>query len=179
MSESPFDLKGKTALVTGGSRNMGRAYTFALARAGSARSARTRIGFRRLPMPGKRLKTGGRSTTMNVRTAHWARWLRPSALCGRSLRMASSTTIVRSKACLIPRTRKQIASLTRRLSQFGPAKEAMSEFGGPCGDRTHDLRIKSPTVILTSVFSDLSCATRCRHRYKRGLTLYGGTHRES
>ena len=79
MSESPFDLKGKTALVTGGSRNMGRAYTLALARAGSARSARTRIGFRRLPMPGKRLKTGGRSTTMNVRTAHPARWLRPGS----------------------------------------------------------------------------------------------------
>ena len=79
MSESPFDLKGKTALVTGGSRNMGRAYTFALARAGSARSARTRIGFRRLPMPGKRLKIGVRNTTMNVRTAHWVRWPRPSS----------------------------------------------------------------------------------------------------
>ena len=35
MSQSPFDLSGKTALVTGGSRNMGRAFVLGLARAGA------------------------------------------------------------------------------------------------------------------------------------------------
>ncbi len=35
MSASPFDLSGMTAIVTGGSRNMGRAYVLELARAGA------------------------------------------------------------------------------------------------------------------------------------------------
>jgi hypothetical protein len=53
--------------------------------------------------------------------------------CSTTQRLASTTTIFRTKTYLIPQTKNGIAIWARRLSQFEPIRERYCEFGGPVG----------------------------------------------